>query len=319
MIIKRISRTPRIETLSLFAAAAGFASLFGCSLVLDLDERTCVSPDECSVDGSSVCTQGVCEPASTDDGTTAGTSTSTTGSSLSVGRDTETFGGTTTAATDATLDDTGSAGSSESGAESSISMESSGSGETGCAEAACATSEGEESESETGRPPIPDLILNGGFEDSTNDWIPRGGGEGVTIEATTEQMYGGAQSVVVTERSADWHGIAQRVTDRVVEEVVYSLSAFVRVGHDAAATAAVAATLQRTCIDDVEAGFFRIGSVAATTDAWTEITGTFTIPPGCDAIEVLVYFEQGVYDSGSEDPIYLDFYVDDVVVTGTWP
>ena len=141
------------------------------------------------------------------------------------------------------------------------------------------------------------LVANPGFESGTTGWFGFGG---PTLTATAAQAHTGAQSVLVTNRTATFQGPATSLLS-VATPGAHAASGWVRL---ASATAAqVRMTLKTTCggVDQ----FATVGAANATDAGWTQITGTLTVAD-CAPTDLVVYFEGPAAG--------IDFYLDDVAV-----
>jgi GH35 family endo-1,4-beta-xylanase len=128
------------------------------------------------------------------------------------------------------------------------------------------------------------LIANADFESgSTSGWFGFGS---PTLTATTAQAHGGHASVLATNRTASFMGPAVDIA-ATASPGVYQASAWVRI--DGVAASQVFMTAKITCTGATDQ-FMRIGAADATDSAWTQLTGTLTVP-SCPLSGLVVYFE----------------------------
>ncbi|XP_010256377.1 PREDICTED: uncharacterized protein LOC104596787 isoform X3 [Nelumbo nucifera] len=118
------------------------------------------------------------------------------------------------------------------------------------------------------------------------------------------QPYSGKNYCVTLDRTHDWQGLEQEITNRVSPGFIYDFSAFVRVWGPVQEAAKVQATV-RLEYPDLETKYIIIESVIATKENWEKLEGTFsfmTMPK-----LATIYFE------GPDPGIIL--LIDSVVVT----
>ena len=70
-----------------------------------------------------------------------------------------------------------------------------------------------------------EVLLNGGFESGSTEWIPVGP---VTIESTSDPVHEGCCSVRVGGRTSSWNGVGQMITERLESDRSYAVSGWVR-------------------------------------------------------------------------------------------
>jgi GH35 family endo-1,4-beta-xylanase len=143
----------------------------------------------------------------------------------------------------------------------------------------------------------PNLIANPDFESgTTSGWFGFGS---PALTATTAQAHGGRWSLLATNRTATFMGPGSDLR-AVVSPGVYQASAWVRL--DGAAASSVFMTAKITCTGAADQ-FARIGTASATDGAWTQLTGSLTVP-SCPLSGLIVYFEG--------PPVGVNEYIDDV-------
>jgi glucuronoarabinoxylan endo-1,4-beta-xylanase len=146
------------------------------------------------------------------------------------------------------------------------------------------------------------VITNPGFE--TGDltgWTPRS----CPVEIVTSPTHSGSYSARVYNRTQNWQGIQQDLTDSVVEGVAYTISGYVRLEN--ASSGDVQCTVQQMV--DGQTTYNWIDGATATDTGWVYLTGSF-IPneQGGTMTQFIIYFE-------AADASH-NFFVDDVSVFG---
>jgi endo-1,4-beta-xylanase len=118
------------------------------------------------------------------------------------------------------------------------------------------------------------------FESGTGAWAPRG--DGVRIAPSTT-AHTGSGSLLVTDRTQEWHGAALDVTSSLAvgQQVEVTVWARLAPGEE---PASLKVSVQRDTGGG--SGYDGVAGAAArvTADAWTELTGTYTLGgPGAPA------------------------------------
>jgi endo-1,4-beta-xylanase len=134
------------------------------------------------------------------------------------------------------------------------------------------------------------------FESGTGAWAPRG--DGVRIAPSTT-AHTGSGSLLVTGRTQEWHGAALDVTSSLVvgQQVEVTVWARLAPGEE---PASLKLSVQRDLGGG--SGYDGVAGAAArvTADAWTELTGTYTLGGPVDRAQVYV-----------EGTVGADFLIDD--------
>ncbi|MFT2751378.1 endo-1,4-beta-xylanase [Clavibacter sp. Sh2088] len=134
------------------------------------------------------------------------------------------------------------------------------------------------------------------FESGTGAWAPRG--DGVRIAPSTT-AHTGSGSLLVTDRTQEWHGAALDVTSSLAvgQQVEVTVWARLAPGEE---PASLKVSVQRDTGGG--SGYDGVAGAAArvTADAWTELTGTYTLGGPVDRAQVYV-----------EGTIGADFLIDD--------
>ena len=147
-----------------------------------------------------------------------------------------------------------------------------------------------------------DSIIDIGFEDgSLNGFANRGGGEVLTV--TTEQARTGSRSLLVTGRSAGWHGAAVRVERDITAGVEYGISAWVRLK-----TPASAEVLLSTQIGQGSNAQYRtINKNTVSNTTWTQLTDKIIFSEADVASGfITIYIECSTATA--------EYYIDDVTI-----
>ncbi len=128
------------------------------------------------------------------------------------------------------------------------------------------------------------LVLNGDFENGTDNWFGFGGAVLATVD---QDPHEGLLSLIATNRTAGFEGPATDLIGRVDPASTYSISAQLKVsGID---MADVSATIQTVCEDGTEQ-FNGTGSVSASNSNWIALSGDITLPD-CAATAQRLYFQ----------------------------
>jgi hypothetical protein len=115
-----------------------------------------------------------------------------------------------------------------------------------------------------------ELVTNGGIESGTTGWSVFGSG---SLSANTSLVHGGAQSLLLTGRTAAWNGPGQNVTSRLTNGRSYATSVWVRMQSG---TASAKVTLQLTASGTTS--YITLAPAAAVNaSGWTLLSGTTTV------------------------------------------
>lgn len=140
------------------------------------------------------------------------------------------------------------------------------------------------------------LVTNSGFEGSLDGWVSWGG----NLALSTDLVYAGDYSAVLSNRTGDWEGPVYSLLGAVDAGGSYAISAFTRISGSSAGTEPVSITVKVAC-DDGSSEYLWGGQVSAVDSDWTELAGSVTLP-SCNLTEVSMYFG-GAAQAAS---IYLD-------------
>lgn len=149
-----------------------------------------------------------------------------------------------------------------------------------------------------------ELIINGGFEDGTENWTTQDPG---TIAAVTEDKASGSMAAKITDRTATASGPKQDLTGKIKAGQLIKVSAMVKYteGPDSKGF--------NICIQNGDwTGIEVAASATVKKGEWTLIEGRYTIPDDADLSSSGIFIETAW--TGNPDPKndLFDFYVDNV-------
>ena len=153
-----------------------------------------------------------------------------------------------------------------------------------------------------------ELIVNGGFEDGTENWAVQ---EAATLTPVDED---GNTVLLVSDRTSTASGPKQLLTGKVHAGQTIYVSARVRYdeGPD---TRLFHISMQNNADGNLWDGIDNAGSATAKRGEWTTITGSYTIPNDADLSYSSIFVETNWTPEQDPDTDLIDFYVDDVSVT----
>jgi hypothetical protein len=145
----------------------------------------------------------------------------------------------------------------------------------------------------------PNLLKSSGFEGSSTDgWRKRGT---AMVTVSTEQAHSGTHALMVTGRTAGWHGAEYDVLSLVKAGDSYTVSVWARPAYGSVTSSLMLTRELQGC---GATDYVWLGSVADATDAaWVELSGTLTIPSSCAPTKLVIYVESS--------NATLSYYVDD--------
>ena len=149
-----------------------------------------------------------------------------------------------------------------------------------------------------------ELIVNGDFEDGTENWATQDPG---TITAVTEEHASGNMAAKITDRTATASGPMQDITGKIAQGQLVQVSAKVKYneGPD-----------NKTFNICIQNGDWRGIEVAASANVkkgeWTTIEGKFTIPNDADMSSSRIFIETAWTANPDENNDLFDFYADDI-------
>ena len=153
-----------------------------------------------------------------------------------------------------------------------------------------------------------ELIVNGGFEDGTENWATQ---QTATLTPVDED---GNTVLLVSDRTNTASGPKQLLTGKVHAGQTIYVSARVRYdeGPD---TRLFHISMQNNADGNPWDGIDNAGSATAKRGEWTTITGSYTIPNDADLSYSSIFVETNWTPEQDPDTDLIDFYVDDVSVT----
>ena len=160
----------------------------------------------------------------------------------------------------------------------------------------------------TGTPVSAGTGLSADCESDAAGWTARG--DGVELLLSGDMKSGGSKALAVTGRSASWNGI-QNASSDLKAGGSYSFSSSVGYKNDNYSSAGFTFGVQYDL--DGETKYDNIADATASSGKMTELAGDFTIPAGAENISLYV---QTAYSENDTDADLIDFFIDDIKVTG---
>ncbi len=153
--------------------------------------------------------------------------------------------------------------------------------------------------------PSADGTVEFDFEDGAQGWMPRGE---ASARVTDDIANSGAHSLLVSNRTANWHGAAVDVSQLLKPGNMYEIGGYVRLAQGAPASRVII-TMQRTPAGGQTAyEWIAPSSENGVTDAeWVHLQGQYSFSG--EATELLLYVE-------SPDAELVSFYIDDITIAG---
>ncbi|MEJ5311864.1 MAG: endo-1,4-beta-xylanase [Anaerolineae bacterium] len=143
------------------------------------------------------------------------------------------------------------------------------------------------------------------FEDGLQGWMPRGE---ASVSVADDVSNSGSHSLLVTNRTANWHGAAVDVSPLLKPGTMYTIGGYVRLAQGAPASRVII-TMQRTPAggDTVYEWIAPSAEKGVTDGAWVHLQGQYSFSG--KASELLLYVE-------SPDAALVSFYIDDITIVG---
>ncbi|WP_116450307.1 endo-1,4-beta-xylanase [Blastococcus litoris] len=139
------------------------------------------------------------------------------------------------------------------------------------------------------------------FESGTQGWGPRGD---ALVTVTTSDAHGGAQSLLSTNRLQSWQGPSLDITTSLAVGRTVQISLWAKLAPGQAVTSAsLNATIQRDRGTAQNYDGVPGASAVVTSDAWTQLTGRYTLGAPIDTAQLYV-----------EGAANVSFLIDDVTV-----
>ncbi len=153
-------------------------------------------------------------------------------------------------------------------------------------------------------PPV-EGTLQFDFEDGAQGWGARGE---ATVSVVDDVAHSGAHSLLVTNRTAAWHGVALDVSGLLQAGNTYEIGGYVRLAEGAPASRVII-TMQRTPSggDTVYEWIAPSAENGVTDGEWVHLQGQYSFSG--EASELLLYVE-------SPDAELVDFYIDEMTICG---
>jgi endo-1,4-beta-xylanase len=141
------------------------------------------------------------------------------------------------------------------------------------------------------------------FEDGSQGWLPRGE---AFVSVSSDVAYSGSQSLLVSDRTADWHGATIDVKNLLEPDKTYDISGYVRLVNGEP-DSRVIITMQRTPTGgDPAYEWIAPSSQDGVTDSeWVYLQGQYTFSG--EVSELMLYVE-------SPDEEFVDFYLDEITI-----
>lgn len=147
------------------------------------------------------------------------------------------------------------------------------------------------------------ILENSGFESGTTGWQSRA----CSFSTVTSPVHAGTRSGHASNRSANWQGIQQNITDKIVPGATYQVSGWMRIEN--AASAPVKVSMEQR--DGQGTRYYNVAVGTAYDNQWRQFSGEFTLNVQGTLTALYVYFEGPGTD--------INFFVDDAVVYGPEP
>lgn len=154
---------------------------------------------------------------------------------------------------------------------------------------------------------VPRVLKEYDFEDGTTQgWVPRGE---ASVSIATDVVHSGSYSLLVTDRKAGWQGATVDVTGLLKAGYTYEIGGYVRLAEGEPASRVVI-TMQRTPVGgETKYDWIAPSAEKGVTDAeWVHLKGRYSYSG--EVSELLLYVE-------SPDAALVDFYIDDITITGS--
>ncbi len=147
----------------------------------------------------------------------------------------------------------------------------------------------------------PSLLINPGFEGgTTTGWFNFGGSSKITV--TNETSHTGTSSLLITDRTETWQGVAQDLISVMKPGLTYEVSAWFKLKNKAADAGRI--NIKRT--DDRGDNYTWVDSKTISDEEWTCISGLYELNV-TGALKTLQLYTEGPGPG-------VEYYVDNVVV-----
>jgi endo-1,4-beta-xylanase len=143
------------------------------------------------------------------------------------------------------------------------------------------------------------------FEDGAQGWLPRGD---ASVSVVDDMANSGTHSLLVTNRTANWHGASVDVSQSLKPGISYEIGGYVRLAKGEPASQVII-TMQRTPSGGSTAYEWIAPSTenGVTDSEWVYLQGRYSYSG--EVTELLLYVE-------SPDAELVSFYIDDITIGG---
>ncbi|WP_339283777.1 family 43 glycosylhydrolase [Paenibacillus sp. FSL R5-0486] len=161
----------------------------------------------------------------------------------------------------------------------------------------------------SGTPSVTQLLVNGGFEESSiQPWTSN---NTANITVTNAEAFSGTKSLLVSGRQQTAGGAKQMVTGKLVPGGTYSFSAKIKY-----TTGPATKTFNLSIQNGASyTGITIMGSATLTRGQWGTIQGTYTVPSNADLSQSFIFVETPYNSNPDPTNDLMAFYVDDVSLT----
>jgi endo-1,4-beta-xylanase len=136
---------------------------------------------------------------------------------------------------------------------------------------------------------IGETVITNDFESGTDGWFQRGS---ETVVQSTYTAQSGTGSLKVTGRTASWNGPGTYV-DALTKGATYEFSVYAKLLENSASAAGLKLTIQQEGLPSGDPETYKgISAGQASTAAWVELKGTFTLDPRATRYQVYVESDQ---------------------------
>jgi endo-1,4-beta-xylanase len=144
-----------------------------------------------------------------------------------------------------------------------------------------------------------EVVYQTDFEAGAGNWQPRG--EGVELEITDSAAVSGSQSLLIRNRTQNWHGPSLNINEFVEGDKEYNFSMMVKLVEGSENSTI---TLSTENNKDGSNSWDNVTSAEASAAEWVELNGNYTINSGMDRITLYA-------ESANAE---LEFLIDDLVI-----
>ena len=163
--------------------------------------------------------------------------------------------------------------------------------------------------------PVADAILNGGFEDGTQEWKTNGN---PTLGLAYYTVANGKLALKVSDRKNTGDGPMQDITGCLFAGNTYNISAKIQYKEDVSDPASMHYPANKQFIISIIYGDGTIQNMVSTIankGQWATFSGTYTVPKKADLSSVKIFIETPWLQNPNASQDLMTFYVDDVSIT----